>query len=63
MFSLTGPTKQGFEVGNSCFTKGIPGPMAQFSMALRWAPFFNLLEARHSWLYRWVFKAYNIFKV
>ena len=44
MFSSTGPTKQGFEVGNSCFTKGIPGLMAQFIMALRWAPFFNSLE-------------------
>ena len=39
MFSSTGPTKQGFAVGNSCFTKGIPGPMAQFIMALRWASF------------------------
>ena len=63
MLSSTGPIKQGFEVGNSCFTKCIPGPMVQFIMALRWALFFNSLEACHSRLYRWVFEAYNIFKV
>ena len=57
------PQKQGLEMGNSCFAKGIPGTMAQFIVAPRWAPFVNTLEARHSRLYRWVFEAYNIFKV
>lgn len=63
MFSSIGPTKQGLEMGNSCFVKGIPSTMAQFIVAPRWAPFVNTLEARHSRLYRWVFEAYNIFKV
>lgn len=63
MFSSIGPTKQGLETGNCCFAKGIPGSMAQFVVAPRWAPSVNMLEARHSWLYRWVFEEYNIFKL
>ena len=44
MFSSTGATKQGLEMGNSCFAKSMPGTMAQFIVAPRWAPFVNALE-------------------
>ena len=65
IFRSIGPLKQDLERGNSCFAKGIQGTMhmAQFIVAPRWAPFVTTLEARHSRLYRWVFEAYNIFKV
>ena len=45
MFSSIGATKQGLEMGNSCFAKGMPGTMAQFIVAPRWGPFVNALEA------------------
>ena len=63
MFSSLGPTEQSLEMGNCCFKKSLPGTMAQLSMAFRWPSLVNTLEARHSWLYRWVFKTYYIFKV